>query len=221
MSRPLTPPLIGKSTLDALEAEPHGEASDRLTDSDSDMDDPETLTTKYLDFKRRLYDLRPDLAATLRGTAAKSLKRANSKAYSKDSDTRIAKLQRKLAEIESDILFDHDEAESQWVETQKRLVKETSERKRLQLGDSIPQIPNPSMAPLGASLTADSGDCGAYADDVGVDMLADLFAGTDVGTYDSSLQDAGPDDKMITIREFGRFSGLKPRRVLEEACKAR
>ena len=221
MSRPLTPPTFEDSTFDAPEIELHSGNGEHYTDSDSDTDDPEALKTKYLAFKKQLYDLRPDLAETIRKVAMKSSKRANTKAHTKDSDPRIAKLQRKLAEIESDILFDRDGAELQWVETQKDLAKEASERKRLQLEDNKPRVGIPPLVPPDTPLSTDSGDTNADVDDLGVDMLADLFSGTDVQTQATSLQDAASDDKVMTIRDFGKFNGLKPRRVLEEACKAR
>ena len=173
------------------------------------------MTTKYLGFKQRLFDLQPELADTLQ---KKSSKRAKQLANCTDSDPRIAKLQRKIANIESDILFDRDEAEWQWVETQKSLAKEAAERKMLHLADPKRQGGKSRSKP---ALTTGSVDTDADADDLVVDMLADLFLSTSTETCATNPQATNMDDKVVTVRDFGKLSGLKPRRVLEDACKAR
>lgn len=203
-----------KLTLKSPKTGPHVEGAEQSSESDSDTD-PEALTTKYLTFKKRLYDLRPELADMLH---KKSFKRAKQTANGTDSNPRIAKLQRKIAAIESDILFDRDEAEFQWVETQKSLAKEAAERNRLHLGDSQLQGDQSRTLP---ALKTDSVDTDTDADDLEVDMLADLFLSTGTESCATNTQATNLDDKIMTVRDFGKLSGLKPRRVLEDACKAR
>ena len=214
MSRPPTPPLFEKPTPISADTGSHIEEAEQSSESDSETD-PEALTTKYLALKKRLYDLRPGLADTLQ---KKSSKRAKQIANCKDSDPRVAKLQRKIADIESDVLFDCDEAELQWVETQKSLAKEAAERKRLHLGDPRPQGDKLRTMP---GLTTGSVDTDTDADDVEVDMLADLFLSPAIETCANNPQETALDDRVVTVRDFGKLSGLKPRRVLEDACKAR
>ena len=210
MSRPPTPPLFEKPTPNSAETVSHIEGAEQSSESDSDTD-PEALTTKFLAFKKRLYDLRPELADSLQ---QKPSKRANQTANRSDSDPRIAKLQRKIADIESDILFDRDEAEFQWVETQKLLAKQAAERKTLHLGDPILQENRLRRVPPLATGSFD-------ADTDGADLLADLFSSADTGTCATKSQATNLDEKVVTVRDFGKLSGLKPRRVLEDACKAR
>ena len=214
MSRPPTPPLFEKPTPNSAETGSHIEGAEQSSESDSDTD-PEALTSKFLAFKKRLYDLRPELADSLQ---KKPPKRANQTANRSDSDPRIAKLQRKIADIESDILFDRDEAEFQWVETQKLQAKEAAERKTLHLGDPILQENRLRRVPPLATGSVDADTDGA---DLELDMLADLFSSADTGLCATKSQATNLDEKVVTVRDFGKLSGLKPRRVLEDACKAR
>ena len=214
MSRPPTPPLFKKPTPYSTETGSHIEGAEQSSESDSDTD-PEALTIKYLAFKKRLYDLRPELADTLR---KKPSNRANQTANCTDSDPRIAKLQRKIADIESDILFDRDEAEFQWVETQKLMAKEAAERKTLHLGDPILQENRLRRVP---ALATSSVNADTDAANLELDMLADLFSSADTETGATNSQATNLDEKVVTVRDFGKLGGLKPRRVLEDACKAR
>ena len=132
----------------------------------------------------------------------------------------MARLLRKLADIESDILFDGDQATSQWMEVKNARAKEDNERKRLQLSSETPKSPKAAAFQPSTPSISDSGGTQANADDPGMDSLADMFASADGELRITSQEDAAP-DKLVTIRDFGKFNGLKPRRVLEEACKAR
>ena len=192
-------------------------------DSDTETDDdPETLTAKYLTLKRQLYDLRPELAQTHRRGHAQSSKRINIDAQSNNLNPRIVRLQRKLKQIEADILFDSESAQSQWTEASIALAKEASERKRLQLGGDtlpVPRIPTNARELL---TNQDTSDFTADLDDTAsLGMLSDLFSGVDVATSESGPQHSNQEEKLISIRDFGAPIGLKPRRILEEACKAR
>ena len=190
-------------------------------DTETD-DDPETLTAKYLTLKRQLYDLRPELAQTHHKGHAQSSKRININAQSDNLNPRVVRLQRKLKEIEADILFDSERAQSQWTEASIALAKEASERKRLQLGGdtlSVSKIPTNAREPL---TNQDTSDFTADPDDTAsLGMLSDLFSCVDVATSESGPQHSNLEEKLISIRDFGAPTGLKPRRILEEACKAR
>lgn len=58
------------------------------------------------------------------------------------------------------------------------------------------------------------------------DGLADLFANlpteeVDKETGRTSTVVHGPDGVKITIRDFGKWTGVSPMRALEEACRSR
>jgi len=145
------------------------------------------------------------------------------------------KLQRKLRQIESDVLFDKREAEAQWIAKRNQLVQEGASRKKLQL-----HLPERSAKDQNKS---NGGSVGmTAADEVMKEAanIADLTVASDSDSDNDSLLGgmfaAMPDEfggrqtstgestettANITIRNFGKSTGMSPRRVLEEACRAR
>lgn len=192
-------------------------------DSDTETDDdPETLTAKYLTLKRQLYDLQPELAQIPRRGHPQSSKRMNIDAQGDNLNPRIVRLQRRLMEIETDILFDRETAQMQWKEASIALAKEASERKRLQLSDDTSSASRTPTNDRTTTPNQDLSDLTADPDDTAsLGMLSDLFSSIDVTPSGTGPQQPNLEEKSISIREFGNPNGLKPRRVLEEACKAR
>lgn len=224
MSRPIRPPPVENNACNKPSNVIHDKIREQYSD-DSDTetdDDPETLTAKYLTLKRQLYDLQPELAQISRKGHAQSSKRMNTNAQGNNPDPRIARLQRRLLEIESDILFDRETAQLQWVEASIALAKEASERKRLQLGDDTSSVSRIPTSNRDATPNQDSSDLTANPDDtVSLGMLSDLFSSIDVATSETGPQHSNLEETSVSIRDFGKPNGLKPRRILEEACKAR
>ena len=224
MSRSISPPPIdGKASSQPgnVMHEENGKQYSNDSDTETD-DDPETLTAKYLTLKRQLYDLRPELAQTHRKGHPQSSKWMNMNAQGDNIDPRIARLQRRLMEIESDILFDRETAEFQWNEASIALAKEASERRRLQLGDDTSSVSKPPTKDRDATSNQDLSDSVADTDDTeSLGMLSDLFSAVDVAKSENSPQHPTLEETRVSIRDFGNPNGLKPRRILEEACKAR
>ena len=192
-------------------------------DSDTETDDdPETLTAKYLTLKRQLYDLQPELAQIPRRGHPQSSKRMNRDAQGDNLNPRIVRLQRRLMEIETDILFDRETAQMQWTEASIALAKEASERKRLQLSDDTSSASRIPTSDRTTTPNQDLSDLTADPDDtVSMGMLSDLFSSVDMTPSGTGQQPPNLEEKSSLIRDFGNPNGLKPRRVLEEACKAR
>ncbi|PYH95397.1 ATP dependent RNA helicase [Aspergillus ellipticus CBS 707.79] len=174
-------------------------------DSDSSLD-PDTLVPKYLELQTRLYGLQPDLFDQPR----KGKKGSRKPAGVDVQDPQIAKIQRKVASIENDVLFDQHEAEYKWMEKLDDLRKEAAFARRV-----VPPVPektekiaepDDSAPPLGAEGSADL---------LG-DMFRDEEPGLEVGVITEELNKA-----FVKMRDFGKWTGLSPRRVLEETCKAR
>ena len=224
MSRSISPPPIDEKASSQPGIVMHEKTGKQYSD-DSDTetdDDPETLTAKYLTLKRQLYDLRPELAQTHRKGHAQSSKRMNVTAQGDKIDPRIARLQRRLMEIESDILFDRETAEFQWSEASIALAKEASERRRLQLGDETSSVSKTSTNDRDTTSNQDLSDSTTDPDDTeSLGMLSDLFSGVDVAKRETGPQHSNLEETRVSIRDFGNPNGLKPRRILEEACKAR
>jgi ATP-dependent RNA helicase DHX29 len=206
--------------------------SKQKVDYDSDID-PDELQPVYLATKAKLFEIR--LEQSLSG---QQTPRRNGKVNGRDEEygdlqdnPDAAKFIRKLKTIEGDILFDQYLADTQWHKQRIELEKDASTRRAAagaapgrvrhpaeDSDDSDDEI-NKEAARIGAEILAleDSDDDGA---------IADLFASLPITEVDpvsgkSSTVINGNDGLKITIRDFGKTTGVSPRRVLEEACRAR
>lgn len=202
-------------------------------DFDSDID-PDELLPVYLETKAKLFHLQPVVSVT--PNARRTNPKANGKIVAnsgrKSDDPDVARLKRKLNRIENDILFDQYIAHQKWAEQHIQLQKDAaSVRKNMTEKEAAPAS--------GASSSNESDDDGVSraakamgaalleesdSDDDAV--LADLFESlpmteVDPTTGKSSTVINNKDGTKVTIRDFGKWAGVSPRRVLEEACRAR
>ncbi|KAF7719449.1 DEAD box ATP-dependent RNA helicase [Penicillium ucsense] len=176
-------------------------------DSDSSID-PDTMVTEWLDLQTRLYGLQPDLFDRPGGKG----KKARGIAKDISSDPAVAKLQRKAARIERDVLFEAQEAEFIWRSKLDELRKDATFVQRPTEPRKKPQGP--------VSPKKDSGDAAIDIEEDDAGLLGDIF---EADANDGSILGLPqPTNEMkFTIRDFGKTVGLSPRRVLEESCKAR
>ncbi|MCJ1466553.1 hypothetical protein MMC07_005173 [Pseudocyphellaria aurata] len=187
--------------------------SDDGADSDSGQE-PDRLVAKYLSVQSEIYQIEPGIFKP--GNRALE----NRKAIEGNPD--IARLLAKINRIESDILFDRDEARSKWMEMEKNLAKEAAERKRFQL-DRDPKVKTKTVAvPPSKSTEA----LQAEEDEDLVDMVGELFSSlpetyTNAKTGKTQLTNTTTEGETMIIRDFGMWTGANPRRILEDACKAR
>lgn len=134
-----------------------------------------------------------------------------------------AKLKNKLSRIENDILFDRDQAENMWQNKLAELRKDTA--KFLRNAVAKEQQIEPPPAELKDTQIQDASDklaesicSGSNEND---DMLGGLF-GADLEGPSAPSSSSGPNGStIIRNRDFGNPTGMNPRRVLEEACRAR
>ena len=189
--------------------------------SDSDAE-PDQLVAKYLELQSRLHEISPELteidARRRRGKSKHSVSNDNSDPASKRKTER---LMAKINKIKSDLLFDEDKANMRWAEIHIDLAQETAERKRLGIGNNGEKQEARPTVRSNANL-AESND----GDDDADGILGGFFnsipeTATDPATGLSIMSIASQEGNNVEIREFGRWTGLSPRRVLEEACKAR
>ncbi|KAL9070151.1 MAG: hypothetical protein Q9157_005921 [Trypethelium eluteriae] len=214
---------------------PHAETDGLLSPVESDQDsdfEPDRLLSTYIDTTSRLFQRRPDLVTnqTL-NKKAKSVK-PSSCGSSAVLATDSKKLQQRLLRIESDPLFDQQQAEDMWKNKHINLVREDAERRRLESGKTTaaettprPQPQDGSVAlseiPQNEAIADQSTSVSEIMDEA--EMLGDLFA-----TMPEDIE-AGLDTKVqeehsktdVLIRNFGKYSGMSPKRVLEETCRAR
>ena len=195
------------------------EAPSTESESSSDME-PEQMLQKYLEYQSRLYKLDPNLVVA---QTAKSSKKPKSKTQPSDyiakdtSKQKAARLQAKIAQIKSDILFDHQEADERWTEMRVQLSKEAILRHRLDITDTEASVQYEDGKFLEQS---------EQKEDESFSMVGDLFnslpyLSSSPTTGRSTMSSTDADSSRVQIRDFGRWSGVAPRRVLEEACKAR
>lgn len=168
------------------------------------------MVPKYLDLQTRLYNLRPEIY-----DKPKKGKKGQS-AGATVEDPQTLKLQRKISSIENDVLFDRKEAEHLWREKLGDLRKEAAIFRRAEADTEKEQVdqnvPEPEPEPEAAPILED-GEAG--------DLLGDMFQTEEEPTLELGVITEELNKASIAIRDFGKWTGLSPRRVLEEACKAR
>lgn len=189
-------------------------------DSESDSDEfveLETLIKKYISLQSQILQLQPDFSLH---------KHKKSKFKQNESNIlpipKVAKLLAKIHKIESDVLFDEYEASLRWMIVRNQYAQESAERRKYDLDKRN----NVDSAAAVKSSPRDALVDGKGDEDEQFDMMGDLFSSlpdiiSDPATGASSLVGRDVVGHTITIRDFGKWSGYSPRRVLEEACKAR
>jgi ATP-dependent RNA helicase DHX29 len=186
-----------------------------VSDLESDME-PDQLVPTYLKIKGRLFELDPD------ALDSKSRKPQKSR---KSQSSAVRKLVSQLNQLASDALFDQEDAEAQWPAKRNQIAQaKAAERKsgdgdpslRSEQHDPAAELSNPpaDQKPRESLETTDRS-----ADDDG-DLLGDMFSAVpDQGPTNASNSSAS--DQNITLRDFGKQSGLTPRRLLEEVVRTR
>jgi ATP-dependent RNA helicase DHX29 len=216
------------------ETEQPGDDGIEVSDIESDLE-PDELLSIYLATKARLFDLDPEgeggMAKKKQGKGQKgqpSAKPAPGRGQKK--------LQARVQRIESDVLFDKREGEAQWSEKKIDLAREFSERRKWQLQSEQPKAPEVSAT---GSTNAEGSTLDSISDEaerLGQELLKEAEAMGDddmlggmFGALPGSEETSTPGDSTagvvhsqnVVVRDFGRLTGMNPKRVLEEACKAR
>lgn len=178
------------------------------------------MVPEWLELQTRLYSLQPDLF----DRPGKG-KKGRSIAPNQSDDPEVAKVQRKIAKIERDVLFERRDAEYIWKEKLEELRKDAkfmrqpleSKRESPPPADTDEQTNVPALD--GLDLTVPSLE---ELDD-GAGLLGDMFGNDAESEAPGSILGLPPpkSETSMTLRDFGKTTGLSPRRVLEETCKAR
>jgi ATP-dependent RNA helicase DHX29 len=146
-----------------------------------------------------------------------------------------ARLEAKLTKIKGDVLFDAYAAEQQWLAIRIPLEKELAEARKafdMQLTkETAPSASSPTLDEVrGDGGTNDEAERiaaeilaeGEGSDD-GIEGLFDSLpqAEVDPVTGQSQTVISSADGVKVFIRDFGKWTGVSPRRILEEACRSR
>lgn len=191
---------------------------------DEDIE-PDQLLPLYLETKEKLFAIerpRQDLAKA-KGTKGKPA--------SSPQDPEEVLLRAKLTRIGKDVLFDKFVAEQQWREKRVLLEKGFSAAKKQKAEEEkeAAKVEEVSVATEDDDVTKEAERIAAEIlaeaedDDGG---LADLFSSLPVNEVDpltgkSSTVMNAADGAKVTIRDFGKWTGVSPMRALEEACRSR
>lgn len=173
------------------------------------------MVPEWLELQTKLYSLQPDLF----DRPAKG-KKGRGAAVGQSDDPEIAKLQRKIAKIERDVLFEAQEAEFIWRGRLDELRKDAVFMRRPVDRKKQPQTAEESArGAINRGSDVDSLPMDEMDDDA-AGLLGDMFQAE---PDDGSILGLPPPviEAKFTIRDFGKSTGLSPRRVLEETCKAR
>ena len=190
-------------------------------ESDDDSDgslDPDTLVPNFIELQSRLFEIQPDLFCRPK----KGKKSARGKTDTPTDDPRANKLQRKIGAIESDVLFDQNQAEVKWQEKLHNLRKDaeflrpkSKEHEEPTSGQADSQQPSTTEKDSGNAISP-----GEDGNEEEGGLLGDMF-GNEEPVLETGVITEELNAAAITLRDFGKWTGLSPRRVLEETCKAR
>jgi ATP-dependent RNA helicase DHX29 len=221
-------PAVNKT----VEVEQPGDDGVEVSDIDSDLE-PDELLSVYLKTKVRLFDLDPEgeggMAKKKQGKGQKGIPSTKT-----PPGRGQKKLQERVQRIESDVLFDKREGEAQWAEKKIDLTREFSERRKWQLQkEQEPKTQGVDSAKSNGLPTDNISDeaerlgqellreAEAMGDD---DMLGGMFGALPGSEETPTSGDSSAGvvhSQNVVVRDFGRLAGMNPKRVLEEACKAR
>jgi ATP-dependent RNA helicase DHX29 len=226
-------PIGGTKTV-TINPEPATKVS-AMINYDSDID-PDELLPVYLETKAKIFHLQ---ALKTKASSAGAKRMRGQEALKSITvteqlpmDPEIAKLQRKLKKIEGDILFDQYIADRQWEKQRIQLERDAAaERRATAIGppERLPHLTEVldslgrEVARETSRITAEVLEENSSDDDT---AIADLFASLPVTEVDpvngkSSVVINSSNGTKVTIRDFGKSTGISPKRVLEEACRAR
>lgn len=183
-------------------------------------------------------DLVPEYVATRAKLLTLSRSQAKKKGHPEmDEETSLetAKLEAKLCKIESDVLFDKALGDHLWKLERPIVEKQLAAVRKLNQ-NSARESPQESASAADVKLS-DGDEVAAEAERVAAELMVenDEDSLESIGGLFDSLPQHEVDDETgktstvinsssgtrLEIRDFGEWSGIQPRRVLEEACRSR
>ncbi|EEU44989.1 uncharacterized protein NECHADRAFT_41135 [Fusarium vanettenii 77-13-4] len=192
---------------------------------DSDIE-PDELVPKYLETKAKLLEFERGYHRLDKSQAADV-----------DEELAVAKLEAKLRKIESDVLFDKYEAEQLWKAQKINLEKQLAAAKKEAEAQAETQMEAALTPDETAPEKTDEDEINDEANRIAAEILAEanedddddiggLFASLPQNEVDASTGESrtvvnSADGSKVVIRDFGKWTGVSPRRALEEACRSR
>ena len=215
VSRPVTPTLPMTPEPDGVSSKPNEEPTPGMDVSVSDLDsdlEPDQLVPTYVKIRGKLFAIDPE-AAEPKSTKGKGGKGRNAKPQPQSPAVR--KLLSQLQRLESDALFDEAEAGTLWPAKRAEIARELATERQAERATDKPK-PTPVESTLITPRKVPTWKKPAEENESDEDdaLLGGMFS----AVPDESLQ---ADGQEVTLRDFGKQNGVIPRRVLEEALRAR
>jgi ATP-dependent RNA helicase DHX29 len=190
---------------------------------DEDIE-PDQLLPFFLETKQKLFAIqRP----------RQDVPKGRGKADASQRGPEEALLLAKIDRVEKDVLFDKYVGEQEWRRRRIALEREYAAAKRQKAVEDEQKTARDSSS----DSSDDDDDVAKEAERIAAEVLAensdsddqalaDLFASLPVNEVDpitgkSSTVMNNADGSKITIRDFGKWTGVTPMRALEEACRSR
>jgi ATP-dependent RNA helicase DHX29 len=203
-----------KNTPDLPQISSKNDKEEAESETDDEDLEPFQRQERYLKLKSRLHERRPDLTEVPAPFQNKKPKKVPG---TEPPDAYCGRILRRIRKLESDILFDKDSALDAWRELRIQLLKNAAERKKLGLREGKDEDASKRESSKMLDETRDS-----EVMEMGV---GDFFSGLPSEDADAengkTLTTTLEDGTQIAIRDFGKWTGLSPRRILEETCRAR
>lgn len=205
-----------------------------LADSDSDIE-PEDLLSAYIDCQVQLYHIKSQPRPSRRLGRVYDEHNAVSESSNTAADP-MSKLERRLARIEADVLFDKYAAQNLWQERRTQLEKariealkdaqaqkQTTEGKASDSDRQEPETSIDSEDDLATQARNISASLLEAEDEMDLEGLFANLPTNEVDTITGQSRAVIKDQAgvQIVIRDFGKWTGTNPTRVLEEVCKSR
>ena len=189
----------------------HEAEVDEPSDLESELESDQMIE-KYLSLMKALHQLDPDALDQGKKKGRKGTTKLTTPNIQRSiaHDQRILRVQRLITKIQSDVLFDQQSADEAWSLIHIDLKREDAERRRL--GVDVPKSEKMSSAKQSANDVAEDSDI----------IVGELFDSLpDVGSNVVEESKKTSSSKAKKMRRFNTWTGISPRRVLQEACKAR
>lgn len=203
--------------------------------------EPDELVPAYLETKAKLFQLQRPKQDNKRVTkSAKNRAPGGTKQPTTElsgDDLEEAKLIAKIEKIEQDVLFDKFAADQVWRANRIELEKEFAAKKKSEAEALAETEETKEQKETAQEAQSDDDEVTKEAQRITAEILqqddddddhaiSDLFANlptqeTDAITGKTSTVINGADGIKITIRDFGKWTGVGPVRALEEACRSR
>ncbi|KAI1749571.1 helicase associated domain-containing protein [Xylaria castorea] len=226
-----------KNSLPHLQSSRAGTPRKMMVTCDEDFE-PDDLIPAYLETMGKLFWLQRPRQVIKKPNGAKSRSAPATKTQPPDiepTDIEEAKFLAKVDRVEQDVLFDKPLAEHLWrnrrIELEKEFAYNTrkaeqereqqQEKKINDLDQDYESNDDDEIAKEAKRIASEILQEDSSEDEALGDLFANLPVQETDATGKTSIVVNGADGVKVTIRDFGKWSGVNPMRALEEACRSR